>query len=333
MAKSQAQLFEELCQEFQSKATEIGVSLSVNDARGLLAAPQSAQNPSEDGTSGVVVGDENSTYPFRSGFRSKNEFERVTGNIPIDNFPYGKPEADWPLWSAQFERAVKMATNAHGKDRLSELCLLWLPLKLAEEAQPIYDKCEYKDSNWPLLRSELEVAFDDPAMKRDWVRNMDAYKKPAKMSLQVYRANIISLVNRYTPFIAKDKDAYDMELYNRFVNGLDPDWREYIEESIPYGKESLDSAYSQALKYEAKEDKKDHKERKAEKGMAAAMDSSKGNKMQDLRKQVDSLTAQLASLKQQVDSGTSSFSSESSDSDFETHELKAFKFEPKKSQR
>ena len=81
MARSQAQLLEELCQKFQKEAEELGAAVSMNALRSLLTVPQMSQNPLEDALNG----------PFHSGFRSKNEFERVAGNIPIDPFPYGKP--------------------------------------------------------------------------------------------------------------------------------------------------------------------------------------------------------------------------------------------------
>ena len=111
--------------------------------------------------------------PMRGG---RSMFERVTGDIPIEKFPYGKPEADWTKWSRRFDRAVQAATNAFSRDRLEELCLIWIALKLPEDTQPIYSKCVYKDN----------------------------------------------------------------------------EWRDYIEESIPYGKESIDMAYNQALKYKHK---------------------------------------------------------------------------------
>ena len=183
-------------------------------------------------------------------------FERVSGELPIEKFPYGTPDADWGEWVLRFEKAVQVATNAADRARLEELCLMWISLKLNDEAQPIFDKCTHKDRNWPLLRVELAEALEDPMVKRRWARHMDAYKKPSSMSLQIYRAKIIGFVNKYSPALAHDPAAYSMELYNRFVNGLAVDWREYIEESIPYSKESLDNAYSQALKYEAKLAKK-----------------------------------------------------------------------------
>ena len=188
----------------------------------------------------------------RPGPRSKNEFERVTGDVPIDKFPYGTPGADWGQWSQRFEIAVQAATNAYGRERLGELCLLWIPLKLNEKAQPIYSKAEHKGSNWTLLQAELAEAFEDPRILRQWARKPDAYKRPEGMSLQVYKASIIGYVHKFSPHIVGNKNAYTMELYNRFINGLEADWKEYIQDSIPYGKETLDNAYSQALKYEDK---------------------------------------------------------------------------------
>ena len=184
------------------------------------------------------------------------QFEKVVGDIPVEKFPYGTPNADWGQWSVRFERAVQVATNAHGQSRLEELYLLWISLKLSDEAQPIYARCEHKDTNWLLLKAELAEALEDPLFRRKWARYKDAYKKPHDMSLQVYQAKITSLVNKYSPALATDPSSYSMELYIRFVNGLEPDWREYIEESTPYGKETLDNAYCQALKYEAKLAKK-----------------------------------------------------------------------------
>ena len=105
-----------------------------------------------------------STPGASSGARAM--FERVTGELPIDKFPYGTPEADWVQWCERFEKAVQVATNAHGQDRLEELCLTWIPLKLNEEAQPIYDKCEHKNASWPLLKAELADALEDPVIKR-----------------------------------------------------------------------------------------------------------------------------------------------------------------------
>ena len=185
-----------------------------------------------------------------------SHFEKVVGDIPVDQFQYGSPDADWIQWVEHFERAVQVATNALGQARLEELCLLWVSLKLNDKAQPIYDKCQHKDSNWPLLKGELAEALEDPMARRRWARYKGAYKKPPSMSLQIYKANIVSFVNRYSPALATDPAAYSMELYSRFVNGLEADWREYIEESIPYNKETLDNAYSQALKYEAKQARK-----------------------------------------------------------------------------
>ena len=102
------------------------------------------------------------------------------------------------------------------------------------------------------MKNELADKLEDPRIRRQWHRQKDAYKKPANISLQVYKANIIGMVDKYSPGLALDKNSHTLELYNRFVAGLETDWREYIEEAIPYTKETIDNAYSFALKYEAK---------------------------------------------------------------------------------
>ena len=267
-----------------------------------------ACNPFQ-GNFGALNGTSGTHNSVSAGPRA--HFERVTGELPIDKFPYGTPDADWTQWCERFEKAVQVATNAFGQARLHELCLIWIPLKLSKEAQPIYDKCEYKNRDWPLLKAELTEALEDPMIRRKWARHMDAYKKPASMSLQVYRAKIVGFVNKYSSALARDPTAYNMELYNRFVIGLEADWREYIEESIPYKKESLDNAYSQALKYEAK---------LAKKGVcfgAAAMTDKEKDKFGRLRRDVEKLKTQLAAERalEESDGSTSSGKGSVSNSD------------------
>ena len=247
------------------------------------------------------------------------QFERVTGKLPVDKFPYGTPEADWAQWCERFEKAVQVATNANGRDRLEELCLTWIPLKLNEEAQPIYDKCEHKNGSWPLLKAELADALEDPVIKRKWARHMDAYKKPASMSLQVYRANIIGFVNKHSPALLADPTAYNMELYNRFIHGLEKDWRDYIEESIPYKKESLDNAYSQALKYE------DKLAKKSGDFNAAAMSHAEKDRVERIRRDLEKVKTQLTTKKAQENSSSSTSSGNGSNSDSDNYRSNDFR--------
>ena len=265
--------------------------------------------------------------PLQSGFRSKNEFERVTGEIPIDKFNYGSLKADWMDWSQRFENAVQVSTNAHGRKRLEELCLMWIPLKLNDEAQPIYARCKQKNKSWPLLREELAEAFEDVRMRRQWNRNKDAYQKPADMSLQVYRANVIGLVNKYSPGLTAHEDLYADELYVRFIAGLEDDWREYIEEAFPYTEETLENAYSFALKYEAKlAQKKSAKPvaRKAKSNTSAlsAMKdekspSSYSKELDRLQYEVDKLKLKWASRRRKEESSSDESESESESDDQE----------------
>ena len=205
-------------------------------------------------------------------------------NIPIEEFKYG--EDDWEEWSENFETAVEAATNAQGRGRIEELCLKWISLKLSPSAYRILNRCEYKGKSWPLLKKELEPAFEDPSKRRRWARYPDAFKRPRDMPLPVYKARIIQYVNRYDKAIVNDEEAYRMALYNRFVNGLEEDWRQYIEDTVPYGREKLDNAYSQALKYEAK---------LAKSGSLGAlkMESTKEQKLKSICQDLDYLTVEV----------------------------------------
>ena len=204
---------------------------------------------------------------------------------------------------------------------------MWIPLKLNDEAQPIYARCEQKNKSWPLLREELAEAFEDVRMRRQWNRNKDAYQKPADMSLQVYRANVIGLVNKYSPGLTAHEDLYADELYVRFIAGLEDDWREYIEEAIPYTEETLENAYSFALKYEAKlAQKKSAKPvaRKA-KSNASALSAMKDEKspssyskeLDRLQYEVDKLKLKWASRRRKEESSSDESESESESDDQE----------------
>ena len=182
----------------------------------------------------------------------RSNYEKVPHNIPIQKFPYGTPGANFKQWVNRFEGAVQVGTNCRGDDRLHELCLQWIPFKMNDDAISIYEQCPSKKRSWPLLKEELGKALEDTQIRRAWVRSLGAYKKPADMSLQLYKAKVTSMVAEYSSATLSDPTAHSNELYNRFVWGLDKDWRESIEDSIPYGKETLDNAFNQALKYEAK---------------------------------------------------------------------------------
>ena len=218
--------------------------------------------------------------------------EKIPTDIPIQKFPYGKPGADLRDYAKRFRRAVKTVTNAATEERTDELCLMWLPLKLPDEAQSIYQGCEHKDSNWELLIKELEELMEDPIIRRNWSRNLGAYKRPAGMSLQVYKANVLSYVHKYSPAVVKDPKSYEMECYNRFVHGLEFDWREAIDAGIPFGKETIERAYNQAIKYELR-----RKESKQVAFTSAAMTNRERDNMQRLKLEADEIRTEIDSIK------------------------------------
>ena len=287
---SATDMSQRLTQFNQGSPSFAGSNLGIGNTQGVsntLAAGSNLRLNLQAQQTGMYAGLSASapTTPVRS------TFERVTGEIPIDKYEYGSAEANWSDWVLGFEKAVQVATNAANRDCLEQLCLQWLPLKLNDGAQPIYAKCEYKDKSWPSLRAELAERLDDPTVRRQWERSMDAYKKPASMQLQAYRAKIIGLVNQYSPGLVMDPKAYARELYYRFINGLEKSQKEYVEDALPYGEETLDNAFNAALKYEIKIERESV-------GSAAAVrfPASKEQQIKELQYEIDKLSARLDSM-------------------------------------
>ena len=241
------------------------------------------------------------THNHRSRLRStdseddsnnrRGHYEKVHNDIPIQKFPYGKKGANWKDYAVRFLRACKTVTNAATPERVKEIALLWIPLKLPEEAQPIYQACQYKDTDWDKLVDELDEGMEDPLIRRNWVRDLGAYKKPEDMTMQVYKANVHGYVTKYSPGVLNDPKALETELYNRFVHGLEPEMREDIDSSIPYGKETIDRAYNQAIKYELKAKSKQVS------FTGAAMSDSERDHMQRLRLDMAELKTSVDSMK------------------------------------
>ena len=267
MTPEQQEQWSALVADFQEKARILGKQIPLNILATLTneangnPVPSSEdvrmddndddlqQNPSRGLN---FVGHEDWQSTSSTTRSNRTSFEKVTHDIPIEKFPFGVPGADWTEWSMRFELAVQAATNAQGRDRLEALCLLWISLKLNDEAMPLYNQCPSKKTEWVSLKAELEEAFEDTHVKRLWVRSLEAFKKPEDMSLQVYKAKVMGMVSKYSPATLNDAEAHEAELYSRFVGGLGKKLREYIEESVSFGEETLDEAFHLALKYEEK---------------------------------------------------------------------------------
>ena len=243
--------------------------------------------------SAEAISDANAAFVRDTGM-GRSPYEEVADNIPIGKFPYGQPGANFKQWVERFEGAVRMGTNCQTPQRLQELCLDWIGLKLNDEAVTIYEECPSKGVDWPKLKEELESELEDTQTRRVWVRSLSAYKKPKDMSLQIFKAKVTSMVAKYSPTTLTDPTAHASELYNRFIWGLEKDMREWIEDSIPYGRETLDNAFNQALKYEAKQRKK-HLVTE-EPVIGAAMTDVEKNTLEAIRRDLQEVKTRLAAL-------------------------------------
>ena len=229
---------------------------------------------------------------------TRSNKERTPSEIPIEKFEYGSVNADFAEWVDRFEVAVRTATNAVGQARLEELFLQWVSLKMNEAARPIFHNCPSRSTNWLKLKTELTEGFEDPDVKRKWARNPQAYMRPKGMNLQVYKAKVLALVRKYSPWVVDQPIAYQMELYTRFLNGLDKACRDYVDEAIAYGKESIELAYNAACKFENKQDKSEDGKFTA----GAMLDSEKDN-MKRIEIQLQEVNTKVTNIEEDVRKG------------------------------
>ena len=229
---------------------------------------------------------------------TRSNKERTPSEIPVEKFEYGSVNADFAEWVNLFEVAVRTATNAVGQARQEELFLQWVSLKMNEAARPIFHNCPSRSTNWLQLKKELNEGFEDPDVKRRWARDPEAYMRPKGMSLQVYKAKVLSLVNKYSPWVINHPIAYQMELYTRFLNGLDKTCRDYVDEAIAYGKESIDTAYNAACKFESKQEK-------GEEGSftAGAISDSRRERMRKMEHQMEEIGKRVKEQERKRDLG------------------------------
>ena len=303
MAEAEDQAYKALLTEFQARARALG--REIPDL--LLTQPPSRTRGTEEvggEDPGGATGQRlraNLAAGYSSHMQDPQFMEKTPSNLPIEEFPYGKPGVDWNEYAFRFEGTAKAATNAQTQERVDQICCTWLPLKLPDDAQPIYRQCQHKN-NWTMLKAELEVAFEDPMIRRRWSRDLGAYKRPPGMTLQVYNAKIIGYVHRYSPHVVNDPKAYANELYVRFIHGLDDEYKAYIEESIPFGKETIQNACNQAIKLELK---KQERNQGARVGMAST--DGKKSQMENMKQDLAGLKASLSALTEcQVSSSESS---------------------------
>ena len=196
--------------------------------------------------------DEEAAYDPDDGYAMNRERRERNGKITIEKFVLGNKSQDFSIWVRQFEAAVNRALNPHTQARHYTHCQQWLPASLDMEAYAIWERQGLKESGWAELKKELEIAFEDPAIRSEWKTNAKAYMwDEANVSLQSYAAKVKRYVDTFDPDLAHCPAAKYSAYYTRFYNGLPDDYAEHVKMSMPSGKDDIDKALDICIRFQA----------------------------------------------------------------------------------
>ena len=172
--------------------------------------------------------------------------------IKIEHFSSDNKELDFAIWVNQYEEAVNRSLNPHSRRRHYICCLKWLPSVLKADAYSIWSRSEYKNSNWDLLKTELETAFEDGSVRAEWKTNLKAYMwDEHSQSLQSYCAKVKRLVDNFEKEMANCPAAKRAQYHLRFVNGLPDDYIEHVKLSLPPTCLDVDKAREVCMQFQS----------------------------------------------------------------------------------
>ena len=155
-------------------------------------------------------------------------------SINIDEFEFGKEDANWSSWVKKFETMVKVACNPRNLEEHHKFNLRWRPTKLNLDAHDIFLLCRHKN-NWTKVVKELEEAFDNPECSPPCMWDEIC-------PLHVFKANVISFVHKIDSEIRDCPRALKKAYYSRFVGGMPEDYVDFIETTLYDSKRTIDRA-------------------------------------------------------------------------------------------
>ena len=206
-------------------------------------------------------------YDDDDGYALNREREEAKSckSLFINSFSHGNKEQDFTLWVQQFEEAVNKALNPHSKRKHHALCLQWISNSLTSDAFAIYKRAENIKTNWEKLKKELEIAFEDPAIRAAWKTDLRAYVWDEKIPLQSYYAKVMHYVDIFETEMADFPAAIKGQYYMRFVNGLPEDYMQQVRLNIPTNNTSIEKALDICIRWQG------YKNGESKKEVAAAI--------------------------------------------------------------
>ena len=147
--------------------------------------------------------------------------ERPACTLPIDDFC--SDTDDFNSWVELFESAVKVAHPTADEAALEALNLMWLRLKLDDEARTIYGSAT--ETEWINVKKELKMLLVNPEERYSWLARRSTIMWDGKESLHALATRVQRAVNKFDP----DNPAKDREHFIRFRLSLPLEYKKAID--------------------------------------------------------------------------------------------------------
>ena len=169
--------------------------------------------------------------------------ERGASSIPCNDFQSG--EDDFDSWIEKFESAVNVATNASTNDRKHALYLLWLPLKLDEEARAVLKQVP-SGATYTNTKALMKDLLIDEVEVYKWRAMKSQIIWDGKESFQALSTRVKSAVDKYEKELTVDSKQW--AYFFRFRAALPEVYQDFIDVSLPKDSKTIDNAKELALR-------------------------------------------------------------------------------------
>ena len=168
----------------------------------------------------------------------------------IDIKPYNYESGqDIELWLKRFEKAVDNLLDDDATEAQKHAAYLRnLPSKLCDFTFRIFDDSTNK-ANWTNLRTELMDKLTNPAKAASFQNRLDSIKWDGEEPIFLYVNKIKLSTKTLDPEVCENVNLFNREVFKRFLAGLPPDFRTYVEMGMPPRSHDIQKATERAEKY------------------------------------------------------------------------------------
>ena len=169
--------------------------------------------------------------------------ERGASSIPCNDFQSGKD--DFESWIEKFQSAVNVATNAATDARKHALYLLWLPLKLDEEARAVLKQVP-ENTNYTNTITLMKDLLIDEVEVYKWRAMKSQITWDGKESFQALSTRVKSAVDKYEKELTEESKVW--AYFFRFRAALPEVYQDFIDVSLAKDDKTIDNAKELALR-------------------------------------------------------------------------------------